>query len=178
MSCMNFDCLFLYQHGRERKGLGLYGWTYIDSRLQGTFHSSLPILLELLNLIQGHSPWLTCVVAERQVTDPDYVIGPSMNLRLRISVTEMCTECGAAYLLNGDSLSVDKWSRSANLSPGVGQLNTDFLILAIGKLDYLRERLDLAILSQAMILGSDSTFRNDSGCFDHCHSGTALNNAT
>lgn len=133
---------------------------HIESSLDGTHSTAHKVRFELLDLAQGHLTRLGERIAEWDCTWGHNVVGPSVGVQVS-GVAE------AKERRNG-----------ARLSSGVGNLDTNLLVLGVGELHVLGQAGNLGIEPDARIVGTDAAARLDGGGLDDEQAGASRDNAT
>jgi len=110
----------------------------IEPSLESTLKSSDPRNLEVLNILQRHLLGCGMVLVPGNGTRSNDFIRPTTNFS--------CSNSPAS----------EPWSDCGSFAAGVSELDGDELALRVCKLDSLAERLDLAVLPEAGVFGSNA----------------------
>ena len=112
----------------------------IESRLKSTLETIHPSNLEVLNILEGHLLGRGMVLVPGNGTRSHDLIRPATNLSCSDgTASEPRSDCGG-------------------FAAGVSKLDRDQLALRVGEFDSLAERLDLAVLPEAGVFGSDAAW--------------------
>src|ERR1700753_200400 len=115
---------------------------------------------EGLNVFLRHGLWLWVRVGKGDRAGCEHIVWPS------------------AQLFGSGSIAIDPGGNGASFAACMGELNHNLLPLRMGKFNNLCERLDLRILPETSVFGSNSTVGSNTCSFYRSKAGSSLNDST
>ena len=126
----------------------------VEAGVNGAKGAGDEVALQLLDLGDGHFAGLAeGAGGEGLSAGADNVVGP------------------AAGLLLGDGGEAEPGGHGGGLAAGVGELDGDEVVLAVGEVDVLAEAVDVGVEPDTRVLGGDAAPSLDGGCLDHHQTG-------
>jgi len=120
----------------------------IKPSLHSPLRSIRKRLLEGLNVVQRHLLGIRMFLVPGDRARGIYIVWPAIEI------------------LPGNLATAQPRSDGGCLPTSMGKLDHDLLALAVGEVDHLLERRDLAVLPETDILGCDAALRSHGGGFD------------
>lgn len=144
----------------QKIAVGVVDLDHVKSGHNGTHSPAHKVRFELLDLAQGHLARLWEFVTEWDCTGAHNVVGPSIGVQVS----------GVAE--------AEERRNSARFSSGVGDLDTNLLVLGVGELHMFRQAGDLGIEPDARIIGADTAAALDGGGLHDEQTGASRDDAT
>lgn len=142
---------------REEVSVSVVDLDEITTSSDGTLNSRNPGSLDLSDIILGHGDGDRITLGEGNGAGSLDIISPTADRVVR------------------DNAAKPRWYGRC-LAAGVCELDTDFLALAVRKLNDLFQGRDLRVLPETHAAGGDAALGDNTGCFDDNVSRSALGN--